>query len=137
MLPRSARWLFALAALLSGFECAAGAGAGTFRVDITLANPGSPAPPATGICTSQSLSDQTGALVQVVCSTGQFVSISPQPGAPFAGTHGGAFNYYFSPASGYRLAGLGRLYPGAGTITGYRVYTLEEYDGRVDILVSF
>lgn len=135
MLLRSAHLAFALAALSINFECAAGAGSGAFRVNITLNPPGNVQ--ASGICTSQSLSDETGALVQVVCSTGQFVSISPQPGAPFSGTHGGAFNYYFSPASGYRLAGLGGNYPGAGTITGYRVYTLEEYDGRVDILVSF
>lgn len=134
---RSVRLVLALATLLISIEGAAGAGSGTFSVNITLANPGAPAAPATGICTSQTLSDQTGALVQVVCSTGQFVSISPRPGAPFAPTHGGAFTYYFSPSSGFRLAGLGGLYPGAGTITEYRVYTLDEYDGRVDILVNF
>jgi hypothetical protein len=134
---RTSRLVLALAALFFSLEGAAGKGAGTFSVHIALAYPGNPASPATGICTSQTLSDQTGAIVQVVCSTGQFVSISPRPGVPFAGVHGGAFTYYFSPSSGYRLAGLGSLIPGSGTITGYRVYTLDEYEGRIDFLVSF
>jgi hypothetical protein len=106
-----------------------------FSVNITLAPSGST--PATGICTSQTLSDRTGALVQVVCSTGQFVSISPRPGAPFPGTHGGAFAYYFSSATGAHPTDSGDRFPGTGTITQYRVYSLDQYDGRVDMLVSF
>ena len=135
MLLRSARLVLALAALSSNLECAAGTGAGTFSVNITLNSSGNVQ--SSGICTSQTLSDRTGALVQVVCSTGQFVSISPRPGAAFAGTHGGAFTYYFSSATGAHLTDSGDRFPGTGTITQYRVYSLDQYDGRVDMLVSF
>ena len=45
------------------------------------------------LCTSQTLSSASGALVRVVCSTGQFVSIEPVAGQPIAGTHGGAYRF--------------------------------------------
>jgi len=132
---RPARVLLALAALSVAFECPAGTGSGTFRVNITLNTAGNVQ--ASGICTSQTLSDRTGALVKVVCSTGQFVSISPRPGAPFVGTHGGAFTYYFSSATGARLDDSGAWHPGTGTITQYRVHSLDQHDGIVDMLVNF
>jgi hypothetical protein len=133
LLLRSARLIFALAALSVSLECAAGTGAGTFRVNITLNNPAG----QSALCTSQSLSESTGAVVQVMCSTGQFVSISPRPGAPFAGVHGGAFTYYFSPAGNFRLEDSRGLFQGAGTVTEYHVYGRDQFDQFIDILVTF
>jgi hypothetical protein len=119
--------LCALAALAAGSPCAAGTASGSFAVNITLTQPGAtPGAGASGICTSQSLSDQTGAVVQVVCRTGEFVSIGPRPGGRFIGTHGGAYTYSFGPSLG-----------GSGTITSFRVYSLEGTEGPIDMLVSF
>jgi hypothetical protein len=131
--PRSARLVLALAALSVSLECAAATGAGTFRVNITLDDPAG----QSALCTSQSLSESTGAVVQVVCSTGQFVSIGPRPGAPFAGVHGGAFTWYFSPTPEFRLEDSRGLYLGVGTVTEYRVYSRDQFDRFIDILVSF
>jgi hypothetical protein len=72
----------------------------------------------------------------VVCANGQFVSISPRPGQRFFGTHGGAYNYYFGSSYGaiHRAAhGEG----GSGTVTSFRVYSVDEADGVLDLLVSF
>ncbi|MCY1165935.1 MAG: hypothetical protein V4455_17720 [Pseudomonadota bacterium] len=128
--------------------CAAGTSTGLVTVHITLNNPNSiPAPPVAGggtstasdVCISKSLSEQANALVQVVCSTGQFVSISPVPGKPFLGTHGGAFRYDFV---GDRLSGAGPLdagnpYIGTGTVTALRIYNANGSDGPLEMLVSF
>lgn len=129
---RSVRPILALVALSLSLECAAGVGSGTFRVNISVNEPGKSA-----LCVSQSLSQSTGALVQVLCSTGQFVSIGPRPGAPFAGVHGGAFTYYFSPTPDFQLEGSRSLMQGSGTVTEYRVYSRDRYDQFIDILVSF
>ena len=129
---RFARSLLALAALSISFECAAGVGSGTFRVNISVNDPGKSA-----LCVSQSLSQATGALVQVICSTGQFVSIGPRPGAPFAGVHGGAFTYYLNPASNFQLEGSRSVMQGTGTVTEYRVYSRDGIDRFIDVLVSF
>ncbi|HKB59384.1 MAG TPA: hypothetical protein VKC56_04980 [Gallionellaceae bacterium] len=56
-------------------------------------------PPASGMCINQALSQATRATVTVVCSTNQFVSIAPLPGAPYIGTHGGAYRYLLTPAT--------------------------------------
>ena len=137
---RSSRLALALAALVLSFNCAAGTSSGTFSVNISLSNPGAPpvapaTPPGT-VCVSQTLSDLTGALVQVLCSTGQFVSIGPRPGAPFI-AHGGAYSYYLSVGTGSRLAGLGGLPVGAGTVTEYRLFSVDQANGTVDLLVGF
>lgn len=129
---RFAHSLLALVALSISFECAAGVGSGTFRVNISLNDPGKSA-----LCVSQSLSQSTGALVQVTCSTGQFVSIGPRPGATFAGVHGGAFTYYLAPAPNFQLDTSRSVMQGAGTVTEYRVYSRDQYDRFIDILVSF
>ena len=127
------RIAFAVVAFLIALECFAGASVEAVRVNITLTNPAG----ETTLCTSQSLSDGTGAVVKVLCSNGQFVSISPRPGAPFAGVHGGAFTYYFSPASSLRSEPLSATgpYQGVGTVTEYRVYSGD--DRFIDVLVSF
>jgi hypothetical protein len=140
MMSRASRLALALAALILSFNCAAGTSSGTFSVNISLSNPGAPptppgTPPGT-VCVSQTLSDLTGALVQVLCSTGQFVSIGPRPGAPFI-AHGGAYSYYLSVGTGSRLAGLSGLPVGAGTVTEYRLYSVDQANGTVDLLVGF
>jgi len=129
---RFARSLLALAALSISVECAAGVGSGTFRVNISVNDPGKSA-----LCVSQSLSQATGALVQVICSTGQFVSIGPRPGAPFAGVHGGAFTYYLNPSPDFQLDGSRSVMQGTGTVTEYRVFSRDGIDRFIDILVSF
>lgn len=92
-----------------------------------------------GVCTSQSQSAATHATVRVVCSTGQFASIEPTPGQPFAGTHGGAYRFNFGP--GLPLAaGLGStsgLHIGAGTVTALRVVNLAGRTDPLEMLVSF
>jgi hypothetical protein len=136
---RSSRLALALAALAFSFNCAAGTSAGAFSVNISLSNPGAPSTPGTPpgtVCVSQTLSDLTGALVQVLCSTGQFVSIGPRPGAAFI-AHGGAYSYYLSVGTGSRLAGLSGLPVGAGTVTEYRLYSVDQANGTVDLLVGF
>ena len=130
---RSARLLLALVALSLSLECAAGVGSGTFRVNISVNNPAG----NSALCVSQSLSQETGAVVKVLCSTGQFVSIGPRPGAPFAGVDGAAFTYYFSPTPDFRLDTSRSVMQGSGTVTEYRVYSRDQYDRFIDILVSF
>lgn len=134
-------------AVLALFGAGTPAGAGTagasFSVSISLQNPSAAAtgfPIAagnpSGICTSQSLSESTGAVVQVVCRSGQFVSIAPRDGRRFFGTHGGAYTYYFGPGYGaiHRAA---YAEGGTGTVTSFRVYSVEEVGGLLDLLVSF
>jgi hypothetical protein len=91
-----------------------------------------------GVCTSDTLSERTGAIVRVVCATGQFVSIGPRPGGRFIGTHGGAYTYYFGPAFGalYR-ADSGEFTTGTGTIASFRIFNVTEIEGPVEMLVSF
>lgn len=152
-------WLSAVMSLWAGIAVA-GTSSGLFTVTIRLNNPNAiqPAPatgasaaiapaPVTGgsvavasdVCVSQTLSEQTNSLVQIVCKTGQFVSITPLPGKPFLGTHGGAFRYSFS---GNRLAG-GSMFDangasiGAGTVTALRIYNANGTDGPLEMLVSF
>jgi hypothetical protein len=134
-----------LAALAASPWAAAQSTSGSFRVNILLTQPGfvgpgvtgtgAPAGNGSGICLSDSLSQQTGALVRVVCANGQFVNISPRPGQRFFGTHGGAYNYYFGPSYGaiHRTAHG----EGGGTVTSFRVYSVDEADGVLDLLVSF
>jgi hypothetical protein len=139
-----------LLALALGALAAPGGAATTganFDVNITLTAPG--APPPTGgatppqgsadFCVSQSLSDATGAIVRVVCKSGQFVSIEPRPGSPFLGVHGGAFRYYFASGIPADLRFLGGSNPwvGPGTVTSIRLKYLEDLDGIVEMQVGF
>lgn len=135
-------------ALFAGLA-AAGTGSGFFNVSITLSNPGAVAPPSPGapgvspsqpaVCISETLSEQTNALVRVACGTGQFVSITPFPGKRFLGTHGGAFRY--STGAGMFSAALqsvaGNPYIGTGTVTALRIYNANGSDGPLEMLVSF
>ncbi|MES2911659.1 MAG: hypothetical protein V4718_09740 [Pseudomonadota bacterium] len=130
----------------------AGTGSAFFSVKIRLNDPGvnpdviQPAPvtggstaAASDVCISKTLSEQTNSLVQIVCKTGQFVSITPLPGKPFLGTHGGAFRYSFSgnKLSGGSIYGAGAPNIGAGTVTALRIYNANGSDGPLEMLVSF
>jgi len=86
------------------------------------------------------LSESTGAVVRVVCSTGQFVSITPQPGGPFVGSHGGAYEFYFPAGTDSfesALAAISGAISRSGRVTSFRVYSLEHIGDRLDVLVSF
>jgi hypothetical protein len=132
------RAAFGLAALSAASVCMAGAGSGTFGVNISLATGYAGAPEAAGVCISQTLSEQNGATVRVVCESGQFVSISPVPGGRFVGTHGGAYTYYFgSTFRGINIAGFGEFANGAGSVASFRVFGVTESEGRLDLLIHF
>ena len=123
-----------LAGLSAVFNCVAGSGSRTFGVDIILNTSAA----SSGVCISETLSEQNGAIVRVTCNPGHFVSISPIPGGPFVGTHGGAYSYLFgSTLRGVNIAGYGEFAYGAGTTASYRVFGVTEVDGRLDLLISF
>jgi hypothetical protein len=142
------RACLALAAGLWAGLAAAGTGSAFLNVSITLNDPNAVVPAAPGgspvpvirpsVCISETLSEQTNGMVRVVCGTGQFVSISPFPGKPFLGTHGGAFRYTLG-AGGFTglLAGYATPYTGAGTVTALRIYNANGSDGPLEMLVSF
>ena len=93
-------------------------------------------------CTSETLSQQANALVQVVCRSGNFVSIDPAPGKPFLGTQGGAFRYYFGVGSSGAtpLAVVDRTlspYVGYGTVTGLRVFNPYGAEDPFEFVVSY
>lgn len=145
--PNRRFWLSAALSLWAGIAVA-GTGSALLSVNIRLTNPNviPPAPVAgsstavlTDVCVSKTLSEQTNALVQVVCETGQFVSITPLPGKPFLGTHGGAFRYSFNgnKLSGGSLFSAGGPNIGAGTVTALHIYNANGSDGPLEMLVSF
>lgn len=96
-------------------------------------------------CINQTLSEQTGALVRVVCQSGNFVRIDPDPNRPFVGTHGGAFRYAFmaagagsdAPVAAADLAGDASMFAGAGTITGLHVYDDGGGDEQLEIQITY
>lgn len=109
---------------------------------VRAAAPTQPAAIATAvssICTSASHSQAANAQVRVVCSTGQFASIEPSPGQPFAGSHGGAFRYTFgtSVASLATTVTGADFHIGAGTVTALRVVNLANVETPLEMLVSF
>lgn len=139
-------WASVLISLFTDLSVA-GTSAGLFSVSITLSNTGFVAPPVpgmgvptprSGVCISETLSEQTNALVRVACATGQFVSITPLPGKRFLGTHGGAFRYSMG-AGAFSAArpGAGNPYMGTGTVTALRIYNASGSDEALEMLVSF
>lgn len=135
------RMLSAAGALLAALAAPttwAGSAGGSFSVNITLNDPLSA---AQEVCISETLSAQTNAVVQVVCSSGQFVRIDPDPTKPFLGVHGGAFRYHFGPR--YEIgppddrAGDELGYIGAGTVTAVRIYNPGSKASLLELLVSF
>lgn len=141
MRPVILKAVFGLAALAAAGICMAGSASGTFGVNISLytgSGSSSGGSNSSGVCISQSLTEQNNAVVRVVCDTGQFVSISPIAGGRFVASHGGAYNFYFG--SSYRavnIAGYGEFAHGAGSVAAYRVFGVTESEGRLDMLVVF
>ena len=151
--------LTAMMALFAGAPSWAGSTDKNVTVGITLSQPGgsgvTPVPPSpaqpqrAGVCYSRSLSEKTGASVQVVCDSGQFVSIEAVPGQPFLGVHGGAFRYAMSvdrDRSVYEAAAKDPFgwRTGWGTVTMLRLYDVHadgpgDYwaDRPLELLVSF
>jgi hypothetical protein len=108
----------------------------TINIQLTTASTAS----QTGVCISSVASEQTGAVVRVVCSTGQVVSIEAAPGTPvIAGVHGGAFRYVFgagallAPGSASTESELSLM--GLGTVTAMRI--ADASGRRLEFLVSF
>ena len=151
----------ALMALLAGAPSWAGSTDKSVTVGITLSQPVAagvtsvpPQPPQqaqrAGVCYSRSLSEKTGASVQVVCDSGQFVSIEAVPGQPFLGVHGGAFRYSMSIDRDRSVYDAAAKDPfgwrtGWGTVTMLRLYDVQHAGGPGDfwadrpleLLVSF
>ena len=138
----------ALMALLAGAPSWAGTTDASVTVGLTLSQPGgsgvTPVPPSPGqpqrpgVCVSRSLSEQTGAVVQVACDSGQFVSIEAVPGQRFLGVHGGAFRYTLSIAkdrSVYEAAASDAFgwRTGWGTVTMLRLYDLTQPNKPGDV----
>ena len=138
----------ALMALLAGAPSWAGTTEASVTVGISLSQPGgsgvTPVPPSPGqpqrpgVCVSRSLSEQTGAVVQVACDSGQFVSIEAVPGQRFLGVHGGAFRYTLSIAkdrSVYEAAANDAFAwrTGWGTVTMLRLYDLTQPNKPGDV----
>lgn len=138
-----------MALALCAFAAQAGESSRQFNVVITLnrtpggsVTPGQ-GPDAFGRCTSSALSSATGAVVQVVCQTGQFVSIAPDPSKPFLGTHGAAFR--FSVGSDGAVMGPWQTagsdpFAGANSMTAMRIFNDSDNNGGggpVEMLVSF
>ena len=125
--------------------------AGQFSVSITLTGAdkssgvNTAAQSAPGVCISQTLSEQTNAVVRVVCGTGQFVSITANPNSRFLGTNGGAPRFVLSQgsaSSGSQIVGQARtndFYPGTGTVTftSVLIYNVSGTDGPFEMMVTF
>jgi hypothetical protein len=111
---------------------------GRFNVNISLRHDAT-GPGGSGICVSEALGASTNAIVRVACQNGQFVSISPLPGQPFAGTHGGAFRFSIGPGNWIEasLAGTADAILGMGTVTAMRIYRADEGNEPLELLVSF
>lgn len=129
--------LLALFALPAGMADARSQ-AGHFNVNISLTKE-SATFDGRGLCVSESLSAQSNAVVRVACQSGQFVDISPRPGRPFAGVHGGAFRFSIGPGHWVEasLAGSADSLLGTGTVTAMRIYRVEDENGPLEMLVSF
>lgn len=125
------RAILGIGTSLVSLACLAGATSGAIHVNITMTR-------HSGICLSETLSAGVNASVWVVCETGQFVDITPVPGRPFAGVHGGAYRYNFSSGQGYVPASNSAdPFAGAGTVTALRIYNADSSDGPLELLVSF
>jgi hypothetical protein len=111
----------------------AGSVAGHFQVKIRLQSH------ASGLCISQTLSEQTNATVTVTCRDKEFVSIEARPGIGMQFAHGGAYRYVFMKYDA--LASLrsedSTFGMSSGTITGLRVLRIQDSSDRLELLVSF
>lgn len=125
------RVVLGLGASLASLACLAGAIIGPVIVNITMTQ-------NSGVCLSETLSAGINASVWVVCRSGQFVDITPVPGRPFAGVHGGAYRFQLGAANGDGPASdSADPFVGAGTVTALRIYHADRNDGPLELLVSF
>jgi hypothetical protein len=118
----------AACSLLVGGAAAMGASA-SFQVSIDIRR-------APERCTSATLSAASHADVQVICATGQFVTIEVAPGRHFLGTHGAAFRYVLD-AGGVVPSELLLNADPRGTVTSLRVYNANVEQEPLEMLVSF
>jgi hypothetical protein len=132
--------LFASLILAMMWPAQAGQQGANFSINIRLTT--SSIDSQAGVCISSVAGEQTGAVVRVVCSTGQVVSIEAAPGTPvIAGVHGGAFRYVFgagsllAPGSALTESELGLM--GLGTVTALRIADMSNRRERLEFLVSF
>lgn len=133
--------LLATSLVLCGGALAQGSTSASFQVRIQLTVPGSPAAEPASRCETQTLTSAPNALVRVVCNSGRFVSIAPDPRKPFVGSHGGAYRFHLQPSSvvsGLLDEGLDPLWWGRGTVTAMRIYGApREPTDPLEMLVSF
>ncbi len=101
---------------------------GQFNVTVTLLSATSPALPETAFCRTSAVL-AFGALVTVVCATGEVVDITaPARGIPWAPAHGGAYRFILP---GSYAAGLPDFYDGytwPGTVATWRMIRLADRD---------
>ena len=132
-------WGFSL--FLGASVTIAGSTDGQFVVQIILNQPSVGGSPSLqpGVCVSEALSEQTGALVRVVCRTAQFVSITPLPGKPPLAAQGGESRHNID--AGQFLTTLvpseGSPSTGIDTVTGLHIYNAIGLDGPLEMLVKF
>ena len=94
-------------------------------------------------CTSETVSRPTTAVVQVVCSSSNFVSIAPLRGGSLSGFSGSAFRSALAPAqasSGFATIATpeGTSADGAvGTVTSFHLVTNSTTDNLYELLISF
>lgn len=115
--------------------------AASFQVRIQLTVPGSPAAEPGARCETQSLTSAPNALVRVVCDSGRFVSIGPDPRKPFVGSHGGAYRFHLQAsavASALLDDGIDPYWWGRGTVTAMRIYGApRDPTDPLEMMVSF
>ena len=111
--------------LLSGFAIAqTRSSVGQFSVSITLN--GVTTVPA-GSCITQTLFNQTGAVVRVTCVDNPFVNIAPSISAQFPGTFGSTFRYPLaSNSNSFNLASAStnNLNPVSGSLNSVGISSL-------------
>lgn len=144
MLPEGTSMLrlLILACSLAALPAAAGTASSQFSVQVTVA-------PAAERCASETLSQPSSAVVQVVCNTASFVNIAPGPGT-IVGPQSSFFRYYVENVSTIRsdapIPAIGSLPQGfafmdlqqsVGTVTGLRVVAESGADNHYELLISF
>lgn len=111
--------------LLSGLSIAqTRSSVGQFSVSITL---NGTATVAAGSCITQTLFNQTGAVVRVTCVDNPFVNIAPSIAAQFPGTFGSTFRYPLSSNSdSFNFAGArtNKFNPVSGSLNSVGISSL-------------
>ena len=128
---------------LTTFQVVSSAGQFSVNIELTGAAANTAQKSVPGVCISQTLSEQTNAVVRVVCGTNQFFSITANPKVRFLGTHGGAFNYVAIAGSRYPVpmqtsdGDENGFYPGTGTATAWRIYNVNGSEELLEVLLTF